>query len=108
MIYNITDDGVNIAWAAENEGYNLTPDKPLIVLIAKCVAPSESLNNSIQITSESILADIDANLINTEKLAIPEIVLSAQCSVPSFTCYPNPFNNITNVNYTLPEVQMLI
>ena len=34
---------------------------------------------------------------------MPEIVISNQLSVISFKCYPNPFNNITNIEYTLPE-----
>jgi len=107
LVYNITEDGVNLAWSAEAEGYSVTPGKPIFFincLLNEDVAGGKSINNSIDITSESVLADIDANLINTDKLFMPEIVVSNnQQSAISFTCYPNPFSNITNMNYIIPE-----
>ena len=72
-------------------------------LIVDSYSLGEELNNSIQITSESVLSDIDANLINTDKLFMLEIVVSNEQSAISFTCYPNPFSHITNIKYVIPE-----
>ena len=50
-----------------------------------------------------MLADFDANVISTDKLAIPSLIVNSPQSTVSLICYPNPFNNITNIKYTLPE-----
>ena len=34
---------------------------------------------------------------------MPKIVIRNHPSEIKFSCYPNPFNNITNINYSLPE-----
>src|ERR1035441_1452596 len=52
---------------------------------------------------ESEIADIDANIISNDNLVMPKLILSNQNSAFSIQTYPNPFSNITNVEYDLPE-----
>jgi hypothetical protein len=114
LIYNVdcglssVDCNVNIAWAATSNAINVNPAQPLFYI--KAIYNGEANSSSFQIPAsifqlspESEIADIDANLISTDKLFMPEIVISNQLPVISFKCYPNPFNNITNIEYTLPE-----
>ena len=107
LMYNVTDDGVNVAWAAENEGFIVNPSQPLFYLIVMSQEPraksQEFLSNVFVLSSESVLAEIDGNLISTDKLAIPSLIVNSPQSIVSLSCYPNPFNNITNINYTIPE-----
>ena len=102
------DCNVNIAWSAIDNAINVNPAQPLFYI--KAIYNGEPNSSSFQLPAsifqlspESEIADIDANLISTDKLFMPEIVISNQLSVISLKCYPNPFNNVTNVEYTLPE-----
>ncbi len=114
LIYNITQSDesyesvINIAWSANDEGYQITPDKPLFFIKAiyndNSISPNSQLPTpSYTLSSESIISDIDANYISTNKLVVPKLKFSILNSQFSIQIYPNPFNAITNINYTIPE-----
>ncbi len=102
IIYNITEDGINIAWAADNQGLNITPDKPVFVLRAVY----KGLQNpaDLQLSSESIIIDNNINAISNEYLVMPKLVIgNSSSSGFSLFNHPNPFSYITNIEYTIPE-----
>ena len=80
----------------ETEAYNVNPGNPLFFIQAMCSEPG---NVSLQITSESLLADDEQNIINTNKLVMPQIEAVstiADDSPVNFMCYPNPSSdNVT-------------
>ncbi len=98
---------INIAWSANDVGYKIKPDKPLLVLSCSLIVDNKinsgEITNSFQLSSESIISDIDANYISTDKLVVPKLKFSILNSQFSIQIYPNPFNAITNINYTIPE-----
>ncbi len=103
IIYNITNDGINIAWSADNQGLNISPDKPVFVL--KAVYNGHQNPEGLQLLSnESIIVDNNDNAINNDNLIMPKLVLNNSTS-SDFNLYnhPNPFNNVTNIDYVIPE-----
>ncbi len=130
LIYNIIqsdksdESEIRIAWSAENKGYKTTPDKPLFTLICSfnnsqfsilnranelmnTFEFNSSVNNSqfLMLSSESVLADIDANLLSTDKITTPKLTYDLRLTTYDlkFSIYPNPFSSITNIDYSIPE-----
>jgi hypothetical protein len=100
LIYNITDEGINIAWTTDNVGMNIVPDKPLFYI--KAICNGDEINSDFQLSAESVLADSWAYYISIDKLYMPQINL-IQHSEFNIQNYPNPFTNSTNIVYNLPE-----
>ncbi len=96
---------INIAWSAENEGCKLTPGKPLFYISCKSKSqyPIPNTQYSILMSSESVIADIDANIISTDKLVIPKLAYNYHLSAINETFNAYSYNNLLHVYYSNPE-----
>ena len=106
LVSNISYGEINIAWSAENYPLNLNSGDTIVNLIAKVNNVSEAKANvnlnSIFIESESIISDINANIISYDILRTPEIIALPEQPM-SVNIYPNPLSDKAHITYYIPE-----
>ena len=103
LMFNASDGKLIIAW------YSLSPlslkaDDALLILKLKTIRKLENEDIIITLNGESQLGDPEANVIENVKLNIPKLVITDNNTFYSLKQnYPNPFDNITNIEYQIPE-----
>ena len=103
LIYATNNGELRIAYYNLKE-LSLTENDALIVLSLRTKDLKSNTNNNIPITlnGRSELVDRFATVLNNVKLSAPELILTS-CEFSLGYNYPNPFNNVTEFEYTLAE-----
>ena len=118
VIYNISDDKqeINIAWSGSEIPYSIKSGNSLFSLMLNLNSDQVSnINNQLfDMTTNSVIADIDANNYTDVNLSIPQLNFKNSTSnitnldMPVKTYlnqnFPNPFANFTTISYSLPAV----
>lgn len=106
LVYNILNDGINIAWSAQNESVKFNAGDAIfnLLLIANNQTNKQSCN--VYLDPESIFTDNDAHTLTGNLLSMPKIEFedcqTNDCSFNHY-CYPNPFAQQTTLTYELNE-----
>ena len=100
VIYNFNSNSLALAWSALNKNLELKAND--IMFKVKVQLSGSALNNPLsdifRVSPLSILSDPSANNYSNRSISYPFI-----SSLYSVKNYPNPFNNITNFEYNLPN-----
>jgi len=99
LMYSASDGQLRISWYSL-EPVMLEEDETLFTMTLKLKTISHDLNFDLHSRSE--IADSYAEKLSNVKLTMPELVASSDDYALSNN-YPNPFTNITNIEYRLPE-----
>jgi len=103
MIYSAKNGELRIAWFNVDPLYVVNNET---LLYLKCQMKGDNLAEDIfSVGSESEFADAEAKVIEKVTIDIPKII-SGSGSLSNFVfypVYPNPSNDIINVEYNLPE-----
>jgi hypothetical protein len=95
---------VNVAWSAIEEGYRVTSGKAVIILKVRSKGEGKNKGEGwLEVSSESVIADYEGNIISTELLKVPKLIYGGNATGGGIHIYPNPFSGITNIEYRLEE-----
>ncbi|MBP7496502.1 MAG: hypothetical protein KA792_02415, partial [Bacteroidales bacterium] len=102
MLYNITENGVNIAWSAKESALLNKAVNPLLYIKVKMTEEplSEGLLELFELNGESIITDYEANTITNLKLVLPFLNTGAEAF--TYKIYPNPAKESATLIYFLP------
>lgn len=101
MLYKVENGTLRLAWENEDGEY-LSSGEAFISL--KLIRKSDKQGNNFILTWETEFADIQGNILKDIVITMPEI--GSQHEAEGFALghnYPNPFSNITHIEYTIPE-----
>ena len=100
LIHNIKGNEINVAWA-DAQSYNLTQGDQILTLKCMITADDYDVDGLFSLSSESILADNNANIMDIQNIRMPKLIHQDNASF-SFSSYPNPFISTTSISYYLP------
>jgi hypothetical protein len=108
MKYVIGDSKIALAWS-DTKPLTVKNDDPVLSLIMMAKEPVAQATQIFSIIPGSEFADPKAHRLDNFDLKMADVVNSHKSF--SMFCYPNPFDNLANIVYTLPEsghVKLLI
>ncbi|MCD4678986.1 MAG: T9SS type A sorting domain-containing protein, partial [Bacteroidales bacterium] len=105
-MYSAKDGQLRISW------YNLEPisleaNESLFILKLRLTTFADAADMNFDLNARSEIADRSAVMVDNVKLTMPRLVASANDYALSNN-YPNPFNNITTIEYRLPETGKVV
>jgi hypothetical protein len=101
LIYNLTGNELRIAWS-NTEPLRLTGNEPVIIMQVKFKKPFD--DNPFILNPVSEITDDQADVLYGVRLMIPYISFDKQSDGYFLGInYPNPFSNVTEIDYMIPE-----
>jgi hypothetical protein len=116
LVHHIADGHINVAWSDVN-GLNLPADGTLFTLVLDAVKEVNYWQELFSIESSTQFADVECMELNDVQVVIDQlqtkqgIIFGDSPEAFSVSCYPNPFRDVVNISYALPErgiVQIII
>jgi len=108
LLWNVLpDQSLQIAWQSL-DGMRLNPDDLLIKIKVRLKTNLPSGSPLFQILDGSEFADPDARILEFVKLTIPAVTTERHESSLFPRVIPNPFQEVTNIEYTLPEDGLIV
>jgi len=103
LVYTANNGELRISYYNMEE-LRLDAKDALLVLNLRAKDLQSNTNNTIPLTLEgrSELADRFATVLSNVKLSAPELILTASEFSLGYN-YPNPYNSVTEFEYTIPE-----
>ena len=103
IIFNITNDEINIAWSALDKTFKNKSETALFTLKAIIYnGKQKSIADAFTIETESVMADAGGNSIKSAEFTVPHVVSNDDfISKNNVLIYPNPLNSSTNISYNL-------
>ena len=103
LLYNIIGDELRISWYSLSP-VNISAHETLLNIRAR--ARSDVYQDIVSFTanSQSSLGDENGKIIINSSLIMPKISMVEQNEFFLGNNYPNPFTNITEIDYSIPEI----
>ncbi|MCD4680093.1 MAG: tandem-95 repeat protein, partial [Bacteroidales bacterium] len=106
LMYSAKDGQLRISW------YNLEPislkaNESLFIMKLRLTTFANAADKNFDLNARSEIADRSAVMVDNVKLTMPRLVASTNDYALSNN-YPNPFNNITTIEYRLPETVKVV
>ena len=110
QVFNIDEsNGTVYASMFDVQGRNYDMNSNVIIVTAKVLAPIQTSDRYFELEANTMYANPSANLIDGIVLSTPSLTTDALTSAGNLTgsalthkCFPNPFNTVSNIQYTLP------
>jgi hypothetical protein len=100
--YNINDSKIAVAWS-NTKPLTLGNDDPILTLQLKAKAAISAPSQIFSVNSGSEVADATAKVLDNFNLKMSSVVTPNGGKDFSIYNYPNPFQNSTEIVYTIPE-----
>jgi hypothetical protein len=102
MKYVIDHGQVSIAWS-DTKSLMMKSDDPIITLQMKAIKAVTEPTQIFSINPGSEFADPNANRYDNYEVRMPNVISTTGGNDFTIYNYPNPFQNSTDIVYTLPE-----
>jgi len=100
--YKVDNSRIAVAWSNTNS-LTLKGDDPILTLQLKAKEAISTPSQIFALNSGSEVADASANVLDNFNLKMSSVVTSTGGMDFSIYNYPNPFQNTTEIVYTIPE-----
>jgi hypothetical protein len=110
-VFNINEENGTVnATMFKVNGSKYSANSNVIIVKATVLAPISASTRYFELENNTMFADASATLVEGVTLTAPALTTDNAASIGENTsadlthkAYPNPFNNVSNIQYTLPE-----